>query len=274
MKKIFALLLTLAMIFALAACGQSAPAATPAPTEVPTPAPTEEPAEEPVEEAAEEPEIAYTLVNYAEFTAAEVDTPIVVEAYVQAKQAYSASYGNTSVYLADADGAYFAYRLACTQEEYDSLTEGQKIRVTGFKAEWAGEVEIAEGCTFELIDGADSFVAEAVDVTDKLGTDALSENMNQLVTFKGLTVAESDGGAAFLYNWDGSGEDGSDLYFKVSLGENTYSFTVESDLCPAGSEVYEAVKALNVGDTVDLEGFLYWYEGPNPHITGVTVVGA
>jgi hypothetical protein len=35
--------------------------------------------------------------------------------------------------------------------------------------------------------------------------------------------------------------------------------------------VYEAVKALNVGDTVDMEGFLYWYEGVNPHITSVTV---
>ena len=26
-----------------------------------------------------------------------------------------------------------------------------------------------------------------------------------------------------------------------------------------------------VGDKVDMEGFLYWYEGVNPHITGVTV---
>ena len=26
-----------------------------------------------------------------------------------------------------------------------------------------------------------------------------------------------------------------------------------------------------VGKTVDLEGFLYWYEGPNPHITGIGI---
>ena len=33
---------------------------------------------------------------------------------------------------------------------------------------------------------------------------------------------------AFLYNYDGSGEDGNDLYFNVSLNGQTYTFTVES----------------------------------------------
>ena len=269
MKKILALLLALVMVFALAACGQqAAPAEKPAeepaaPAEEPA-APAEEPAEAPAEEAPVE------VMSYADFMAAEVDDPVVIEAYVQAKQAYASDWSNTSVYLADQDGAYFAYRLACTQEEYDALVPGAKIRVTGFKAEWAGEIEIAEGCTFELIDGADTYLVDPVDVTELLGTDALAEHMNQLVTIKGVTVAESEGGVAFLYNWDGSGEDGSDLYFNVTLGENTYNFTVESDLCPAGSEVYETVKGLNVGDTIDLVGFLYWYEGPQPHICAIT----
>ena len=48
-----------------------------------------------------------------------------------------------------------------------------------------------------------------------------------------------------------------------------YDFTVESYLRGAGTEVYEAVKQLNVGDVIDLEGFLYWYEGANPHIIAV-----
>ena len=29
-------------------------------------------------------------------------------------------------------------------------------------------------------------------------------------------------------------------------------------------------EALNAGDKVDIEGFLYWYEGVNTHITAVT----
>ena len=68
MKKLLGLLLALSMLFALAACGQSAPAPapteTPAPTEVPapteTPAPTEVPA--PAESAAPDAPAAAGLV--------------------------------------------------------------------------------------------------------------------------------------------------------------------------------------------------------------------
>ena len=93
---------------------------------------------------------------------------------------------------------------------------------------------------------------------------------------KGLTVeaaGQNDSGedVAFLYKWDGSGEDGDDLYFKVNLNGKSYTFTVESYLCDKTTEVYNAVKNLKIGDTIDVEGFLYWYEGVNPHITSVTV---
>jgi len=64
--------------------------------------------------------------------------------------------------------------------------------------------------------------------------------------------------------------DGDDLYFNVSINGNTYNFTVESDLCDNTTEVYQAVKDLKIGDVIDLEGFLYWYEGANPHITKVS----
>ncbi len=39
----------------------------------------------------------------------------------------------------------------------------------------------------------------------------------------------------------------------------------------ADSDVYKAIEALNVGDVIDVEGFLYWYNGAQPHITSVTV---
>ena len=87
-----------------------------------------------------------------------------------------------------------------------------------------------------------------------------------------MTVeAANDDGDAFLYKWDGSGTEGDDLYFNVSLDGNTYTFTVESYLCDKDSDVYKAVQNLKVGDVVDMEGFLYWYEGVNPHITSVSV---
>ena len=208
------------------------------------------------------------VMTYAEFDAAEVDDAVVIEAYLQGKQAYSAEYGNTSLYLQDADGAYFVYRIACTQEEYDAMELGRKLRISGFKSEWAGEVEIVDA-SFEPVVGAFEFQPE--NVTALLGTDELITRQNKLVAIKGAELAESDGGAPWLYGWDGSGAEGSDLYFNVIVNGEPYSFVVESDLCGPGTEVYETVKTLQVGDKIDLVGFLYWYEGPNPHIVSVTV---
>ena len=140
--------------------------------------------------------------------------------------------------------------------------------MTGYKSEWSGEVEVTDA-VFEIEDG--SYVAEAEDVTSLLGTDELIDHQNEYVAFKGMTVEDSGDGAAFLYSWDGSGSDGDDLYFQVSYNGQTYTFTIESYLCDNTTEVYQTVKNLKVGDTVDMEGFLYWYEGVNPHITSVTV---
>ena len=207
------------------------------------------------------------VMTHAEYMAAAIESAVVIEAYVQAKQSW---WDNTAtVYLQDKDGAYFVYGMACTEEEYAKIPTGTKIKVTGYKAEWSGEVEIIDA-TFEIMEG--NYVAKAADVTSLLGTEELAKHQNEFVAFKGLTVeAANDNGDAFLYNWDGSGQDGNDLYFNVSYNGQTYSFTVESYLCDNTTDVYAAVKNLKVGDVIDCEGFLYWYEGANPHITNVVV---
>ena len=209
------------------------------------------------------------VMTYEEYAAAAVDDEVTIEAYVQAKQAWWED--RATIYAQDQDGAYFLYELPVTEEEYETLKEGQKIKVTGYKSEWSGEVEIVDA-EWELEDG--NYVAEPVDVTDLLGKDELIEKQNQKVSFKGMTVEaqKDDEGneVAWLYKWDGSGQEGDDLYFNVSKDGETYTFTVESYLCDQDSDVYKAVKELSVGDVIDMEGFLYWYEGINPHITAVT----
>lgn len=205
-------------------------------------------------------------MTYAEYIAAPLDSQVVIETYVQAKQSW---WDNTAtLYTQDKDGAYFVYNMACSEEDYNKLTPGTKIKVTGFKAEWSGEVEVIDA-TFEIVEGS-TYIAAANDVTSLLGTEELAAHQNEYVSFKGMTVEPAnDSGAAFLYKWDGSGQEGDDLYFNVSLNGTTYSFTVESYLCDNTTDVYTAVKNLQVGDIIDMEGFLYWYEGPNPHITSV-----
>ncbi len=208
------------------------------------------------------------VMTYAEFAAAAVDSKVTIETYVQAKQSWWDNKG--TIYTQDADGGYFLYEMAMSQEDYDKLVPGTKIKVTGTKAEWSGEVEITDA-TFEIENG--SYIPKAIDVTALFGTDDLAKKMNMFVAVKGATVAakkNADGAdVAFLYKWDGSGQQGDDIYFDVEIGGKTYSFTVESYLCGKDTDVYKAVEALKIGDKIDIEGFLYWYEGAQPHVTSV-----
>lgn len=244
MKKSCALLLSLSLVLALVGCASGK------------------------NEAADEK--SEGVMTYEEYVAAPVDSEVVIETYVQAKQSWWED--KATVYTQDKDGAYFLYDMACSAEDYEKLTPGTKIKVIGYKAEWSGEVEIADA-VFEIEEG--NYIAEAVDATAWLGTDELIQHQNEFASFKGMTVeasTDADGNeVAYLYNWDGSGQEGDDLYFNASINGETYTFTIESYLCDNTTEVYTAVKNLSVGDVIDMEGFLYWYEGVNPHITAVTV---
>ena len=276
MKKILSVLMSLGMTFSLAACAGSTPSSSEAASESASASSAAESEAVSSEAATSEAAASGTVLSHEEYMAADLDTEVTIEAYVQAKQSWYAEQATATVYLQNQDGAYFAYDMACSEEDYDKLTPGTCIRVTGYKSEWSGEVEITDG-TFEFVDGADTFVAEPLDVTELLGSDELIDHQNELVSFKGLTVEPSTDAngaeAAFLYNYDGSGTDGDDLYFNASYNGQTYTFTIESYLCDNTTEVYQAVKNLQVGQTIDMEGFLYWYEGVNPHITSVTVTG-
>lgn len=210
------------------------------------------------------------VMTYEEYAAAEIDTEVTVECFVQAHQSWRDN--KITVYAQDKDGAYFLYNMTCSEEDAEKLVPGTKIRVKGYKTEWSGEIEVAEGATFEILEG--SWIAEPMDATSLLGTDELINHQNKLVSFTGMTVeACNDAGDAFQYSWDGSGQEGSDsdLYFNASIDGKTYTFVIEYYLTGADSDVYKTVQGLKVGDTIDMEGFLYWYNGSQPHITAVNV---
>ena len=259
MKRIALLLLIAILALSCFACGTTTNEETttaPEQQEEPTQTPTDEPTQTPTEEPTDEPVIpGVDVMTKAEYDAAELDAPVVIEAYVQAHQSWWDN--KITVYLQNEEGAYFAYEMACTEEDAAKLTKGTKIRVTGYKGEWAGEIEIMDA-TFEILEG--NWVAEALDVTDLLGTDELIAHQNEFVKFTGLTIA------AISYK---NGEPGDDIYVDVTYNGETYSFCVERYLTGPGTDVYEAFATLQVGDVVDMEGFLYWYESVNTHITSV-----
>ena len=281
MKKAIVIMLTGAMMLAAVACGGGSSNSTPAQETKTEEAKPAEETQETVESTVVEPEqaepnITEDAMSFEDYMAAATDTEVIVEGAIQGKQSFFSrdDQGLATIYLQDEKGgAYFIYELPCTEKEYELMEIGKTIKVKGYKSEWSGEIEVVDVETWMFVDG--EYIAEAEDVTALLGTDELVSKMNKKVAFKGMTVEpiknKDDEDVAFIYNYDGSGERGpdTDLYFNVSVNGQTYTFTVESYLCGPDSDVYKAVEDLKIGDVIDMEGFLYWYNGPNPHITAI-----
>ena len=259
MKKIIALLLVLTMVLAFAACSTKEPTASSEASET-TGETTQETTEEvPTESETGAAEAEGTVMTHEEYMAAEMNSAVCVETYVQAAQSWWDN--KITVYAQSEDGAYFIYNMECSEETAAKLVPGTKIRVNGFKGEWSGEVEIMDA-TFEIIDG--SYIADAFDATELLGTDELINHQNEKVSFTGLTVEKVE------YQ-NGEAGSGNDIYVTLSKDGASYDFCVEAYLTGPDSDVYTTAGALKAGDVVDIEGFLYWYNGVNTHITSVTV---
>ena len=199
-----------------------------------------------------------SAMSHEEYVAAAVDSEVVVETYVQATQSWWDN--KITVYCQNKDGACFVYELACSEEDAAKMLPGTKIRITGFKGEFEGEVEIVDG-TFEFIKGS-PYIAEAFDATKLLGTEDLIKHQNEKVIFKGLTLKK------IAYKND---KPGDDIYLTFDYNGNSYDFCVERYLTAPDTDFYKSVANLKVGDIMDVEGFLYWYQGPNPHVTAITV---
>lgn len=241
MKKIFALLLTLALTLTLVGCKEAK---------------------------------GEGVKDHAQFVEVEdKEENVSIEAYIQAKT-YKNTYGNVNLYLQDKEGGYYVYRMPVTDEQYDELKIGQKIKITGTKAVWDGMHEFAEGTAkYELERG--EYIAKAKDITKTWSNlEEMIKSQGMFVKFTGAEVVVTEtpnGNVAFAYRWNNSGQKGDDLYFNLKIGEVTYQFLVETDLCNSETDVYKAGEALKLGDKVTVEGFLFWYANkPNMHVTKIT----
>ena len=258
MKKLFAILLVAVMMFSIAACTQITD--DPNPSTSSTPSTPSTPNNPP----------ASTVMTHAEFLAAENDTAVEVECYVQATQSWWDN--KIVIYAMDKSyGGYFAYNATCTKEVADQLVPGTKINIKGYKTSYKGMPEIAEGATLTVIEG-DTFIAPASVLTDKLGTQDLVKEAGVYAAFQGLTISKIE------YR---NGEPGDDIYVDFTLNDKTYSFCVERYLTDPETDLYKMFvdEDLKVGDVVNVYGFVYWYDadedgesgdGINTHITKIT----
>ena len=106
MKKLIVMLLAAVMVFALAAC-------TPTTGNNESTAPSDSQPDD------------IKVMTHAEYAAAELDTKVVVETYVQTIESWWN--GKCSIYAASEDGGYFIYDYACTEDEAAKLVAGTKI---------------------------------------------------------------------------------------------------------------------------------------------------
>lgn len=241
MKRITAILLIMVLVFGFCSCGK----------------PKEEVPEYNASEKSE------GVMTYAEYDSAAIGDSVCIEAFVQAHQIWHKD--AVSVYAQDPDGGYFIYNMLCSKEDSERLVPGTKIKVEGKKDEWQGEIRIIDASFIIIEDG--SWIAAAEDLTAVIGTEAMDSKQNILAAFTGVIVAGQP-----RLKYDGSGINGDDIYLDVNIGGQTYTFMVESYLCPKNSEVYKAVKAAKPGDKLDIEAFVYRYEELNPHITSCKAV--
>ena len=253
MKKIIAMLMVAAMVASFAACNDANK-----PADDNTVTTTAAVTEGTTADAADKSPAA--VMSADEFAAAAVSDAVTVETYIQAKQGWweKDGVGVATFYTQNEEGAYFIYEMPCSKDDYDNkLVQGAKIRVSGFKAEWSGEVEIIDA-TYEILEG--SYIAPATDLTAKLGTDELIKFQNYYAGFYGMTVEKIE------YK---NGTPGEDIYVTLGYNGASYNFCVESYLTGPDTDVYKAVGELQTGDIIGLEGFVYWYEGVNTHITKI-----
>ena len=229
------------------------------------------------------------VMSYKNFMASESGDSVVIEGYIADRQSWWSN--KATMYLVgDNQGeGYFIYEMAMTEEEYNTkYTIGTKLRVYGLKTIYAGEHEImGDNIDYNLT----SVVEDAkmpnhvVDVTYSVATEDLEDLNNAYFTAtlkikeypaqaenSGTTVSANK---AYAYKGD---EPTDDLYFiLVDANGNELSCCVEayidySQYTPTFKDgLYNAVKSLQVGDVVSVSGFMYWWNGANPHIISISV---
>lgn len=205
-KRIFALIMALCLVFALAACGQAETEESPAPAESEEPAGSETPAGTEEPEESEAPEALNAEVTFEEelstveedgvtyMTAQSVAPNVSIEGADEAAQAI-ASVLSERLTVPQEDIDEYA---AMAREHYDTLDETERESFGGYSIRYSAEVKRSEGvlsvlCTRTEYTGGAHDNTSVFGLTFDLSTGALLSAADIAADYEGLCakVAES-----------------------------------------------------------------------------------
>ena len=205
-KRIFALIMALCLVFALAACGQAETEESPAPAESEEPAASETPAGTEEPEESEAPEALNAEVTLEEelstveedgvtyMTAQSVAPNVSIEGADEAAQAIASVLAERLTVSQEDIDEY----AAMAREHYDTLDETERESFGGYSIRYSAEVKRSEGvlsvlCTRTEYTGGAHDNTSVFGLTFDLSTGALLSAADIAADYEGLCakVAES-----------------------------------------------------------------------------------
>ena len=188
----------------------------------------------------------FAVNTYAEYAAAEVDAPLVVEGVVYGIMSKENGDKENSVFVQDLNNAGGYYLYAVSDEVIAQAVIGQTVRVKGNKAIYNGTLEL-KNATIEVL-STETVTVTPTDLTEVFTNATSAEDANLLatlggyVTIKGVTVLEAGDNGYYYFELDGV-----KTYLRISSSSNCSSSDDEKKIVKNhGDKFYYAAEVTGI----------------------------
>ncbi len=191
---------------------------------------------------------AFKELTWAEFTATEDDTAVVISGIITGIINTETKH---ELYLEDKDGGYYVYNIAA--EKMEGLVIGMEVRVLGIRDTYYGVNQVIEA-SIEIINETPAPV-EPTDITDlvkaaaNLKDASLTKYQSMLVTIKGVTILGQSTKNNTYYEFS---IDGKTSYVRISGSANMLS--------SEDTATFEKNVADNIGMSATATGLVSIYD--------------
>ena len=198
----------------------------------------------------------FVVNTIADYDASQKGDAITLKGTVVAREAYDAKNKYSSFYLACDEGGFEAYRLPCTEEQYNTeLTVGSVLYIAGSQATYNGLREL-NPCSY-FVTGEAKKTITPEDLTSKVadGTGITKAYQGHMAELKDVLIVSVGDKTAAEYS--------------IVVGDPTNTkkqatVRISKYFAPLKSELRNEIDALNLvpGQTISVKGFVGWYNAP------------